>query len=234
MRFVTERTTLISAIAFTWLICQPCNAADTAPVRTIMPHCDTPPYGDTQQKYNAYLSMPFEPPGMVAQACDAKFHREGRQEFYALGFTDHDFDRFSTTELAMGYIARLGAQSESKNTKSISVEDFVLDGPDLAGSSQNVSMSGGYISHGGLDYLFASTQAIIMQNNAPGEQPHILLQLDSASRDFRKKLLTCRASPNFQQLGCEVNVRGTATICTVTNAFGTPQEMPCLRVADGR
>lgn len=212
------------ALIITTLTAQHC-LADT---------CASPPFGDTQQKYDFYLTLPFASPALVSKACEAKFNNEGRQAFYDAGITDAELDKFSPSELAQGYLQRLGAKGMAGDFKQLSVEDFILDGEDLANDQTNVSLSGAYISSDGLNYLFVSSQAIVYQLNSTTQQPHILLLTEHASRPFRQKLLNCAKNPNFPQLGCAVQVQGNATMCVVTNQFGTERNEPCVNVTDGR
>jgi flagellar biosynthesis GTPase FlhF len=123
-------------------------------------------------------------------------------------------------------ISKLGYQS-------ISVESFVLDGRDLAARTAKLAITGVYIREGNLDVLYADMRALMMTRQGVN-QPNVSLLTDHTSREFREHLLKCQSDYASAQRGCAVTVLGRATTCTLTNAFGTAREEPCVAVEDGR
>jgi hypothetical protein len=115
---------------------------------------------------------------------------------------------------------------------TISVQNFELDGADLAGRTAKLAVSGAYVREGNLDVLYTDTQAAGMAYGGV-RRPKVPLLIDNAPRELRERLQNCRTDLSTTRIGCAVTVLGHATRCTVTNAFGTTREEPCLEVESG-
>lgn len=67
--------------------------------------CDTPPYGDTQASYAAFIEtfgrLLNNPSGVMAAICRQKFEGVDRTPLYRLGFTDAVIASKSTAALAI-------------------------------------------------------------------------------------------------------------------------------------
>jgi len=120
--------------------------------------------------------------------------------------------------------------------QSLSVQDFAADGVKLAAAGAKVSMSGAYILQGNRGMLYADVQAIIKMRYVPkaGIEPKVPLLTNDASERFRRRVLACQTDPSASEVGCAVNIRGRATLCTVTVASGDTREAPCVNVEDGK
>jgi hypothetical protein len=116
---------------------------------------------------------------------------------------------------------------------SITVETFVLDGRDLATIEREVTLTGVYLREGNFDDLYTDTRAVMMATQQGLQQPHVSLLTENATREFRKYLLTCQSDPARVRFGCPMTILGRATTCTLTTAFGTTREQPCVDVEDG-
>jgi hypothetical protein len=195
--------------------------------------CSAPPYGDTVERYEAYQPSEFKPAAFVVEACYAKFSHIGRQGFYAAGILDEEIEAQSTTELAERIRDFTFDKIFREHGKRITIADFMLDGKQLAANATPVIMRGAYILQGEADTLYADGQALLMAQSDVGAHSSVGLLTEDADRSFRKRLLSCQSDPAASQLGCPVTLRGFATICTRTNAFGTVRELPCIHVFDG-
>jgi hypothetical protein len=119
--------------------------------------------------------------------------------------------------------------------RSISFRDFVVDGPTLARKSMPVELTGLYTRQGEEAVLYENENAYIMEHvgQSAGSTPTIPLLTDGASHRFREMQYSCDSQQAYGRYGCLVIVRGVATICDLTNAFGVETESPCIDVADG-
>jgi hypothetical protein len=129
--------------------------------------------------------------------------------------------------------AQAMAEAQRKNVyQTMSVTDFVVNGPDLAAKGARVHLSGYYTLNGDAPVLFPNRQAAIVTMNAPpgvGRAPSVPLLIDHASADFRRQLVLCDANPNT--VNCNsLDISGIATMCTVSNAFGATRSTPCVDV----
>ena len=127
-------------------------------------------------------------------------------------------------------------QEKKEGYQHISVEAFALDGKDLAAKAAKISISGAYLGSDGISFLFSDARSVILATRYPnlGDQPKVPLLTENASRDFRKRLLSCRTNPSAAQVGCPVVVLGRATMCTLQNELGGTRNVPCADVQDGR
>jgi hypothetical protein len=102
-----------------------CGSAQASNVR-----CDAPPYGDTEQNYEA-IQAEFSqaavannlPPNVMTgmlraaliEACKAKFKHGSRASYYRNGISDADIEAHSTTALANGWFnARNAAMAKEE------------------------------------------------------------------------------------------------------------------------
>jgi hypothetical protein len=113
----------------------------------------------------------------------------------------------------------------------VTFNDFQLDGKELAARNAKISIAGGYIKVGDMEYLISSPVAAIMVARTGNTNDAIAILTDNASRIVRQYFLNCRNVPGIQ-LGCPINLLGNATMCERTNLVGT-QTIPCILVRDG-
>jgi hypothetical protein len=127
-------------------------------------------------------------------------------------------------------------QEKKEGYQRISVEAFALDGRDLAAKAAKLSISGAYLGSDSISFLFSDARSVILATRYPnlGDQPKVPLLTESATRQFRNRLLECRSNPGTAQIGCPVTVIGRATMCKLQNGFGATREIPCADVQDGR
>jgi hypothetical protein len=185
-------------------------------------------------------------------ACAAKFNHGDRSMFHKAGISDSAIDTTDTAELARAWFAArnkaLSSESESavppqaatqsrpgNNYQTVSVRDFVIDGPSLAKRSAKVEIEGTYVLQGSLPTLFSDSQAIMMMRYNPyaGVQPSVPLLTDDGSHQLRAALVACDSNPGSAQTGCQVWIRGSVTVCTLSNGFGASRDAPCVNVEDG-
>lgn len=120
--------------------------------------------------------------------------------------------------------------------RSMSFRDFVVDGLTLAKKSTPVELTGVYTRQGEVAVLYENQNALIMERVGPGEAgstPTIPLLTDAASHRFREMQYSCDSQQSYGTLGCILVVRGIATMCSLTNAFGAETDSPCIEVQDG-
>ena len=127
-----------------------------------------------------------------------------------------------------------GSPSQS-GYKAITVKNFVIDAPSLAETKSRVDIVGFYIMQGSVGMLYANMQDVIMTRYHPdaGTQPSVALRTDKASHQLREALVSCDSNPSSAQIGCQIEVRGHADSCTLTNMFGATRVVPCLVVEEG-
>jgi TonB C terminal len=216
--------------------------------------CTTPPYGDTPDNYETVIASDkkvtakfgdavgaaskYISDQALIEACKVKFEHAGRDDFHKHGITDADIAVTSPVGLAAQYMNFTSFQHEQQshqnNYRAISVRDFVIDGPSLAASHAKVKMNGSYILQG-VPTLYADSNAVISAKYYRGgpTQPHVALLTDDASHQLREALVSCDSDPARGQTGCQIEIRGEATMCGVTNAFGATQRVPCVNVEGG-
>ncbi len=134
----------------------------------------------------------------------------------------------------------LAARQHAKLTKGYSpttIQDFVLDGKELATREAERSFTGVYLPVGNLGLLFGTTfDAIQFSNGRNLNSPAVHLITENASRDFRRRLLVCRSDPASAYGGCPVHVLGRATMCVLTGPSATGARRlayPLTREASG-
>ncbi|MDB6043087.1 MAG: hypothetical protein JWM63_1638 [Gammaproteobacteria bacterium] len=190
----------------------------------------------------------------LAKICKMKYDAADRTELYRAGFTPEDIDHSSIVMLTSEYLGVMkyvafqslvhGQQAPKPGAppqpptdyQSVSVGGFAVDGAKLAAENAKVSLTGSYILQGHLGLLYADMQAVIMTRYHPeaATQPNVPLLTDDASRHLRQRLLSCQTDLSAAQVGCTIKVRGRATMCPLTDAFGATHEAPCVKVEDGK
>jgi hypothetical protein len=219
--------------------------------------CDKPPYGDTPENYQMIVSqnkqaaakydpsvgkMLFVVAALAMQsACEVKFQNGDRSNYHKLGITDEAIAVTSPVGLAMQEIALtskrdLKEHHEEPTYQPVSVRNFVIDGPKLAADHAYVALTGFYILQGNAAFLYTDSQAVIMAryHSNVGTQPSVALDATHASHQLRSTLVSCDSNPGEGQVGCKIDIRGRADMCTATSAFGASREMPCLIAEDGK
>jgi hypothetical protein len=180
---------------------------------------------------------------MMQLACRAKLDPAARADLYRVGLTDDVILRSGTVDLVMSYqtlLNHLPMDAKAAGTpaldeyRSMGVKAFVVDGPELAAKRAKVSISGMYIRNGQVPTMYADTNSVIMAryHSDVGTQASVPLMIDKASHDVRQRIFSCDENPGSGQVGCPLAIRGRATMCTLGNAFGASQNVPCLEVAD--
>lgn len=121
--------------------------------------------------------------------------------------------------------------SHGPSYEFVSVRNFALDGPTLAAKNAPVTLTGAFILVGNVATLYPDTQAVIMADAVT--QPSVPLLTDSASRNLRETLLDCQTNYGTAQVGCQITIRGRATMCSLNNVFGASRNAPCVNVEHG-
>lgn len=119
--------------------------------------------------------------------------------------------------------------------RSISFRDFIVDGPTLAKNLTTIELIGAYIREGNVSVLYENMESLEMAHYGPGNMSpprDIPLLTDQASHKFRETQYSCDQQAAYGA-GCMMVVRGIATTCSLTNAFGAVTETPCIEVIDG-
>jgi len=217
--------------------------------------CGSPPYGDTVENYTDMMEsfkriqIPYDDPDSkmmrslfadaLVKACKVKIEHADRSEFHRIGIEDKIIDMLGTVALAGQYRVAIskqpGHQIPAPEYKFISVHQFAVDGPSLVSARTKVKLSGFYIRQGNVALLYADTQAVIMARFHPevGTQPSVPLLIDHASHSVRENMVNCDSNPSSGQVGCQLTIRGSATMCSLNNSFGASRDTPCVNVEDG-
>lgn len=119
--------------------------------------------------------------------------------------------------------------------RQLTFRDFIVDGIELARKSAQVELTALYTRQGQEAVLYENENAYIMDHAgpAPGSEPTIPLLTDDASHAFREMLYSCDSQRSYGRFGCQLMVRGVATMCILTNGFGVKTDSPCIEVKDG-
>jgi hypothetical protein len=114
---------------------------------------------------------------------------------------------------------------EERGYRSITAEEFALDGKYMASNSARVYVTGFYKHNGNIHHLFASRNDVARQHyNGTDVPTAVPLLIEDASREARKLFLQCD-----EALGCAVTVTGRVTMCERTFL---KTKLPCLSVED--
>lgn len=217
--------------------------------------CNKPPFGDSTEKYQQFILngevaskgdlklakfIAFVGKVELMSACNAKFYHRGVQRYAQMGLSVDDLGSHSVSEIATyatSWKARQGeaAGQADDSPRTITVNQFAIDGQKMASEGIKVLVNGAYLRQGDSEYLYADSTAIeIQMGSAPMYEPHIALLTDDATDQAKSKFLACSEDPAGAQIGCSVTVEGTVTTCEETNAYGTSRSLPCIAVKDIR
>jgi hypothetical protein len=188
--------------------------------------------------WRATMLAPGNPdagPGMLRESYVEYFLVCHDLNFSKQGVSDKDVVSFGYPAAHAGQAGeqiKLGAPTDIiDDYRSITFEDFKLDGKDLAARQDKVRLQGIYKKFGDLDTLQPSGLAVAIAREY-GNDGGIPLLVENATRPVRKYLLECGENPS-RPLGCPITVLGHAEICTLKNAF-ISKEQPCLAIEDGK
>ena len=115
--------------------------------------------------------------------------------------------------------------------KRTTIEDFILDGKELAAASAKVSINGVYAKWGENEFIFPSVAAVFTAKETFSMDAGIGVLSNEATRSARKYLLDC-VTNGAAQFGCPVTVFARASTCTRTR-FGDSKDVACLIIVDG-
>jgi len=217
--------------------------------------CSRPPYRDTVAKFKAFTAKYQATDatsliGVLEVTCRAKFDGGSRRALYTVGLTDQEIATSSTTTLAsiwmdatlkaLGAAPPVGDAGSARRSKSaedyqiVSVRDLVIDGPKLAAAHALVKVTGSYVLQGNVGMLYPDMQAVMMPRygGQMGRQPSIPILTDNSSHELREALVSCDSDPSAAQVGCQVEIQGEVTMCSVTNGFGANSRAPCIDAKD--
>jgi hypothetical protein len=122
-------------------------------------------------------------------------------------------------------------QDEENGFRATSVENFKLNGQDLAHTDTKVAVQGFYVKTSRGEFLMPSALATsqIDMNGTPDEGINLLST--SASRAAKRAFVQCQKDAVKSRLGCPMTVLGEAVLCERTTIFGMAQA-PCIAVDD--
>ena len=218
------------------------GAAEVTQSDALLPMCEKPPFGAKSKDYRETTDhitrrspiggIPPEKSKALLlfsykKACYVKNNGRNLDQFLALGLSGKDIADKSITSLAISYWGKavnVYIQKYVLDSKDITVRDFVIDGPVLARQNALVDISGWYAAEN--DNLYSDQNDYFLVKYSGMYRPSVALLLDTASRNLREKLLTCKTDASKQ--GCQVKIRGVAIICEMTNAYGASHEEPCI------
>ena len=132
------------------------------------------------------------------------------------------------------YRADVAAQmrdDESKGFKATSLENFKLNGQDLAHHDAKVAVQGVYVKTTRGEFLMPSSLATsqVDVTRTPDEGVNLISR--SASRSAKRAFAQCQKDSVKSKLGCPMTILGEAVLCERTTIFGMAQA-PCIAVDD--
>ncbi|HEY1505902.1 MAG TPA: hypothetical protein VGF92_16470 [Stellaceae bacterium] len=132
------------------------------------------------------------------------------------------------------YRADVAAQmrgDEGKGYKTTSIENFKLNGQDLAHHDAKVAVQGVYVKTTRGEFLMPSSLATsqVDVTRTPDEGVNLLSR--SASRSAKRSFTQCQKDSVKSKLGCPMTILGEAVLCERTTIFGMAQA-PCIAVDD--
>jgi hypothetical protein len=119
----------------------------------------------------------------------------------------------------------------ARGYRTISFQDFELDGKRMANDQQKILIHGFYTKMSELELLFPDQAARIMASINYSTDGTIGLLTEDASRNLRRYLLQCR-NHQVPGMSCSVTLLGRVSICTRSSLAGSVNR-PCLIVEDG-
>jgi hypothetical protein len=122
-------------------------------------------------------------------------------------------------------------EDESNGFKATSLENFKLNGQDLAHHDAKVAVQGVYVKTSRGEFLMPSSLATsqVDVTRTPDEGVNLLSR--SASRSAKLAFAQCQKDSVKSKLGCPMTILGEAVLCDRTTIFGMAQA-PCIAVDD--
>jgi hypothetical protein len=128
-------------------------------------------------------------------------------------------------------VAQRMRDDERKGYKTTSIENFKLNGQDLAHHDAKIAVQGVYVKTSRGEFLMPSSLATsqVDVKRTPDEGVNLLSK--SASRSAKRAFAQCQKDSVKSKLGCPMTILGEAVICDRTTIFGMAQA-PCIAVDD--
>jgi hypothetical protein len=142
-----------------------------------------------------------------------------------------DAERQKSVQKYRADVAVRMREDERKGYKSTSIENFKLNGQDLAHHDARISVQGVYVKTSRGEFLMPSSLATsqVDVKRTPDEGVNLLSK--SASRSAKRAFAQCQKDSVKSKLGCPMTILGEAVICDRTTIFGMAQA-PCIAVDD--
>ncbi|HVA12699.1 MAG TPA: hypothetical protein VNF99_05585 [Stellaceae bacterium] len=122
-------------------------------------------------------------------------------------------------------------KDEQNGYRTTSVDNFELNGPELARDRAKVSIPGVYLKTSRGEFLMSSTLATSQVDTTTTPDQGISLISKDASRAAKQSFARCQKDAVKARLGCPTTILGQATLCKRTTIFGGA-EAPCIAVDD--
>jgi hypothetical protein len=128
-------------------------------------------------------------------------------------------------------VAQRMRDDERKGYKATTLENFKLNGQDLAHHDAKVAVQGVYVKTSRGEFLMPSSLATsqVDVKRTPDEGVNLLSR--SASRSAKRAFAQCQKDSVKSKLGCPLTILGEAVLCDRTTIFGMAQA-PCIAVDD--
>jgi uncharacterized protein len=120
--------------------------------------------------------------------------------------------------------------AKQQGYRSISLDDFKLDGKQLSETNSKLILRGFYTKDDELEVLQESGLAVAIARRY-GNTRGVPLLTDAATREVRKYFLRCASGPLIP-VGCPITIIGHAEMCSANSLLET-KSVPCLVVEDG-
>lgn len=142
-----------------------------------------------------------------------------------------DAERQKSVQKYRADVATRMREDERKGYKSTSIENFKLNGQDLAHHDAKIAVQGVYVKTSRGEFLMPSSLATsqVDVKRTPDEGVNLLSK--SASRTAKRAFAQCQKDSVKSKLGCPMTIVGEAVICDRTTIFGMAQA-PCIAVDD--
>jgi hypothetical protein len=140
-------------------------------------------------------------------------------------------ERQKAVEKYRADVAAQMREDESKGYKATSLENFKLNGQDLAHHDAKVAVQGVYVKTNRGEFLMPSSLATsqVDVTRTPDEGVNLISR--SASRSAKRAFAQCQKDSVKSKLGCPMTILGEAVLCERTTIFGMAQA-PCIAVDD--
>ena len=140
-------------------------------------------------------------------------------------------ERQKAVEKYRADVAAQMREDESKGFKATSLENFKLNGQDLAHHDAKVAVQGVYVKTSRGEFLMPSSLATsqVDVKRTPDEGVNLISR--SASRAAKRAFAQCQKDSVKSKLGCPMTILGEAVLCERTTIFGMAQA-PCIAVDD--